>query len=357
MAISVADIRGLFTKTLIDVYQERPKTTSFLRSFFPSTTSPTKTISIEVERMGEKVAIDVFRGTEGNRNAFSKGTEKIFEPPYYREYFDATELDLYDRVLGSMGSDNKPLFTALLNQVSDRIGVLQDKIERSKELQCASVFLNGIITLADGTSIDYKRKAASISNVPADYFATNSDPFAVFEKACNFLRQTGRSGDGLFNALIGSAALADLLKNTVFLQRQNLFHMALDAVQGPARNNAGATFHGIITCGAYKVQLWAYPQFYDKETAAANIGGVSTFVSTPYWDINSVAVFPSAPRFKMAHAAVPQLIGEPGQLPKQGEYVIGEFMDVRKAKHDYDIQSAAVAIPVAVDTVYTFRGK
>jgi hypothetical protein len=68
MDISVTDARGLFTKMLIDVYQERIKPTAFLRSFFPSETSPTKEVAIEVERGFEKIAVDVFRGTEGNRN-------------------------------------------------------------------------------------------------------------------------------------------------------------------------------------------------------------------------------------------------------------------------------------------------
>jgi hypothetical protein len=362
MAISTADIRGLFTKTLIDVYQERIRPTQFLRSFFTPETVPTKTVSIEVERMGEKVAVDVVRGTEGNRNSFSRSTEKIFEPPLFREYFDITNLDLYDRVLGSMGSANKPLFTALLNSAAERLGYLQDKIERAKELQCAQVFLTGVVTLKNGTNIDYKRKSGSIVVAPGDYFATNTDPFAVFAKGCDFLRKVGRSGDGTFNAILGTQALADLLANTKFTARQNYFNMSLDAVVAPVRNAVGATFHGIITAGAYKVQLWAYPQFYDLAVVDGSgnpvndASGNPTYTSTPYMDPKQVVMFPTMPRFKFAHAAVPQLIGEPGQLPSQGEYVVGEFLDTRKAKHDYDIQSAPLAVPVAVDQIYTFQG-
>jgi len=348
MAISLTMLRAEFTKQLIDVYQERPKTTQFLRSFFPSTTAPTKYVSIEVERMGEKIAVDVLRGTEGNRNTFSKSTEKVFEPPIYREYFDATQLDLYDRVLGAQGNAQVPLFTALLNSVADRIGLLQDKIERSKELQCSQVLETGIVTLKHGDNIDYKRKAASLVdlNGAGGYFAANSDVYAQFEAACNFLRQVGKSGDGTFNALCGSTALQNLLKNTVFLSRQNLFNMALDQVIMPVRNALGMTYHGTLSAGPYKIQLWAYPQFYDDAT---------TGTSTAYLDPKKVVIIPTAPRFKFAHAAVPQLIGEPGQMPVQGEYLIGEFLDPRKAVHDYDIQSAGLAIPVAVDQIYTMK--
>ncbi len=353
MSISTADIRALFTKTLVDVYQERPPVTNFLQSFFPVDTVPTKTFSIEVERMGEKVAIDVVRGTEGNRNTFSRSTEKIFEPPLFREYLDMTELDLYDRVLGSQGNAQLPLFKALVESGADKLAKLVDKIKRAKEIQCAQVLLTGVVTMKYGAtaSIDYKRKATSIVDVSGDYFAAASDPFATFEKGCNFLRQVGRSGDGTYNAILGSQALANLLKNTIFLTRQNLFNMALDAIIAPAgtRTAEGYTFHGTITCGSYKVQLFAYPQFYDLDN------GDGTFTSTPYFDPKQVALVPAKPRFKMVHCAVPMLIGEPGQLPQQGEYVMQEFLDNRRAKHILDVQSAPVAVPVAIDTIYTFK--
>lgn len=346
MAISVTDARALFTKQLIDVYQERIMPTSFLRSFFPTVTSPTKLVSIEVERGYEKIAVDVLRGTEGNRNTFSRSTEKIFEPPYYREFFDATELDLYDRVLGSQGNAQVPLFTALLQSVSDRLGLLQDKIERSYEKQCAEVLTSGIVTLNHGSNIDFKRKAESLVDEGAgQYFADNIDPFAKFEAGGNFLRTVGKSGDAVFNAILGSTALTNLLANTKFTARQNLFNMALDQVIGPVRNSVGATYHGTITAGSYKVQLWAYPQFYDNASG----------VSTPYIDPKQVIMIPSNPRFKLSFAAVPQLIGQPGQLPVQGAYTIGEYMDPRRAAHEFDIKSAGIAIPVAVDQIYTFK--
>jgi hypothetical protein len=354
MSISTADIRALFTKTLIDVYQERPPVTNFLQSFFPVETVPTKTFSIEVERLGEKVAVDVVRGTEGNRNTFYRSTEKIFEPPLFREYFDLTELDLYDRVLGSQGNAQLPLFKALLNSGAERLGLLVDKIRRAKEIQCAQVLITGKVTMQYGAtaSIDYKRKAGSIVDLGAgNYWASNVDPFVTLTNACDFIRKTGRSGAGTYNAILGSQALADLLANTKFTARQNYFNMSLDAVVAPSgtRSALGCTFHGIVTAGSYKVQLWAYPQFYDLDN------GDGTYTSTAYFDPKQVAVIPEIPRFRMVHCAVPMLIGQPGQLPQQGEYVMQEFLDERRAKHILDVQSAPVAVPTAVDTIYTVK--
>lgn len=297
--------------------------------------------------MGEKVAVDVLRGTEGNRNSFSRSTQKVFDPAYYREYFDATELDLYDRVLGSQNDIGNDLFVALMNTIADKLMVLRDKIERAKEIQCAQVLQTGIVTIEAGTNIDFKRKASSIVDLTGagGYFAANSEVFDQFAAGCDFIRTKGRNGSGVFNAILGKTALADLLKNTKFTARQNYFNMALDQVVGPERSATGSAFHGIITAGSYKVQLWSYPQIYDAADGTA----------TPYINDKNVVIIPTNPRFKFAHAAVPQLVGEPGQQPTQGEYIIGDFRDTRKAKHDFDIQSAAIAVPVAVDEIYTMK--
>ncbi len=345
--ISSSDARALFTKMLIDVYQEHISPTAFLRSFFPSVTAPTKEISIEVVRGFEKVAVDVVRGTEGNRNTFSRSTEKIFIPPLYREYFDATQLDLYDRVVGSQGNANENLFVALMNSVGDKLGQLREKIERAYELQCSQVLETGIVTIDSGiANIDYKRKAASLRDIAGDYFAANNDFTAPFLVGATFLRQKGKNVGGEYIAIMGDQTFTDLLANTTFKARVNLFNLALDQVAPPQRNSVGATLMGYISAGAYRIQLWTYPEYYDDASG----------VSTPYLDTKKVIMIPSAPRFKFAFAAVPRLITKPGEMPtNQGEYVVGEFTDERKAVHDVDIQSAGLAVPVAVDQIFTFK--
>jgi len=123
--IPASQARALFTQGLVDIYREQVKTTSFLRSFFPTEEFGTKYLSVEVERGFEKVAVDVTRGTEGNRNVFSKSTEKIWEPPLYDEFFDMTQLDLYDRLFTSSGNISDTDFGALIAEASNRTYALQ----------------------------------------------------------------------------------------------------------------------------------------------------------------------------------------------------------------------------------------
>ena len=343
--IQTTDAQGLLTKAVAAVYKERISPTAFLRSFFPSKVFPTLELSIEVQRGKEKVAADVVRGTDGNRNEFTKSSEKIFIPPYYREWFDATQLQLYDRLYGAT-EINDQIFSAYVNNVVDAQMVVKEKIERAQEIQCAQVLETGIITLRNG-SIDFKRKADSLVDPGVgNYFANNIDPFALFEAGCNFIRKSGKTSAVMFNAILGSDALTDLLANTKFKERQNLFNMALDTIAAPQRNATGASFHGIITAGPYKVALWSYPQFYD------NASGVSTAYVNP----KKVTIIPENPNFIMGFAAVPQLI-TPNTPPSVGEFIFGEYIDKRSKSHVMDVESAALALPVAIDTIYTFKAK
>ena len=347
MQISAQDARALFTQYLADFYREMSLLvpTGFLQSFFTEVENSTLTISLEVERGYEKVAVDVARGTEGNRNDFSNTTYKQFKPPYYREWFDKTDLALYDRLIGSTDI-TEGMFVAIMEEVADKLVILQKKIMRAYELQCAQVFETGIVTLNEGINIDFKRKAGSLVNLGAgNYWASAVNPYDTLEAGANFVRQTGKAQGGTVNVLFGSTAWSDFLKNATVLARADIRNFQLDNVRMPQRNSVGASLMGEVAIGSYRALLWTYPEFYDN----------ANNVSTPYMNPKKVVVLPEAPRFKLAYAAVPQLIDEDNPTPKKGRFVIDEYKDPRKVSHVYDVKSAGVAIPVAVDQIYTVQ--
>ncbi len=345
MNIATVDARPLFTKSLVDVYLERTKPTEFLRSFFPKTESLTKEISIEVERGFKKVAVDVERGTDGNRNSWSKSTEKIFVPPYYREYFEVTELALYDALFGHSEISSE-MFAAFVDSAADRLGGLQDKIDRAYEIQCSQVMQTGIVTLNAGVNIDFKRKADSLVDAGAGYYweDANVDPNTILESGCKFLREVGKSTGAVVNAIFGSEALTKFLANTAVQNRGKIFNYALDIITPAQRDSTGASCHGEVSVGSYRVRIWTYPQVYTNAAGA----------TVDYIDSKTIILLPEVPRFKLSFAAVPQLISD-GPVPKKGAYLVEEFIDRRKKSHVIDIQSAGVAIPVAVDQIYTAK--
>lgn len=348
--ISTQDARGVFTKALIAVYKERTAPTSFLRSFFMTKESDTKQISIEVQRGTEKIAVDVERGTEGNRNQFSKSTEKIFVPPYYHEYFDGTELDFYDRLFTQNGTVDAITFSQWVDVVVEKLAMLQDKIERAYELQCAQVFETGIVTLNSGDNIDFKRKAGSLVDVGgAEYFSNaTSNPYATLEASGTFIRTKGKSAGNIFNVILGSVAMSDFLDNPQVKERADIRNISMDVLRTPQKNAVGGVLHGEVSAGAYVFRLWTYPEFYDTEAASNN----------SYINDKKIIVLPESPKFVLGFAAVPQLLGSKadvgaGVSAKRGAYLVGEFLDERNTSHVIDIKSAGVAIPVAVDQIYT----
>lgn len=349
--ITTQDARGLFTKALIAVYKERTAPTSFLRSFFATKESDTKSISIEVQRGTEKIAVDVERGTRGNRNQFSKSSEKIFVPPYYKEYFDGTDLDFYDRLFTQDGTVDAITFNQWIGVVVEKLGLLQDKIERAYELQCAQVLETGIVTLTNGDNIDFKRKVGSLVDVGAPLYwaAGTSNPYDTLSAAATFIRTKGKSMGNIFNVILGDAAMSDFLDNTVVKERADVKNYSLDMIREAQKNSVGGVLHGEVSAGSYRFRLWTYPEYYDTESAT----------NIPYINDKKIIVLPEMPNFVLGFAAVPQLMVSEntgaGVAGKRGAFLIGEYLDEVNTAHLIDIKSAGVAIPVAVDQIYTAK--
>jgi len=344
MAISITDARALYTKELAAVYSDFVSPTGFLRSFFQNTEKGSKLISIEVQRGTERVAVDVQRGTNGQRNTFNKSTEKIFEPPYYNEYHDATELAVYDEMFKSEAVSAQ-VFGRFVETVAEKTTALQDKIERAYEVQCSQVMKTGIVTLNNGTNIDFKRKAASlVAYAAGNNWASGSvSPYDTLETGCRFLREKGKMMGGTVNAIMGREALSAFLDNTIVKERADIRNYTMDVLTEAQRNSVGATYHGRVTAGSFEVDLWSYPQTYDNADGEA----------VDYMNSKEVVLLPQNPSFTLAFAAVPQLMTEGGD--PRGAYKYYEHMDKRRTAHEFGVKSAGVAIPTAVDQLYTVQ--
>jgi hypothetical protein len=347
MAIPIEDAQGVFTKKLVAVYKEMPVVKSFLRSLFRTSVSMTKEISVAVQRGSETVAVDVFRYSDGNRNSFDKSTERVIVPPFYHEWMSVSEHRLYDQVITALSEGNVTFFAQMTQEMAEQLVALQNKIERATELQCAQVMQTGIVSMASGESIDFKRKAASIVayNAANDFSISTVDPRKVLAAGAVFIRTKGKSQGQYMNAILGATALSDLLNNPKIQGSSDLRDINLGTLSIGMQQATGAVPVGELSCGTWKVRLWSYPEFYD-------VNGVST----PYIDDKKVVMFPDNPNFVMAYAAVPQLIKN-GSIPQKGEYLVQEFLDDKRASHEVHIKSAVVAVPVAIDQLYTVTVK
>ena len=343
MNIPAQDARARFTKALVANYSDQLKPKDFGRSFFIETESYEKEISIEVQRNNEMVAVDVLRGSDGNRNVFDRSTEKIFVPPFYDEYFDMTSLAAYDKlyVEPEISGIN---FGRLIQSASAKMEVLMDKINRAYEKQAWQVFMTGIVELEKGTNIDYKRKALSLVDLGSSAYwnASLVDPNTALETAAKFCREVGKADGGVFNVVIGDLAFDAFVNNTAVQNRGKIFAYSFDMLQPQQRDSRGASFHGIVSAGSYTFRIWTYPEVYTDASGAM----------VQYMDSKSIVVLPMVPKFVLSYAGVPQLLTE-GQPPVKGKFMAYDFMDKRKRTHDLGVMSAGVAIPVGVDQIWT----
>jgi hypothetical protein len=358
MPIPVQDARGVFTRQIVARWNElselAPK--GFLRSFFTKQTTDTKEISIEVMRGTEKIAVDVMRGADGNRNTFSKSAEKLFVPPFFNEYFDMTSLDKYDLLFGMNATDvSANTVQSVIAAAIEKTAILRYKIERAYELQAAQVFTTGIVTLKNGDNIDFKRKAASMKvYTPGEYWKVPTvSPRIALQAGCDFLRGPGRANVGMFDAILGQRALADLLDNPIISKSESIKDIKLIDIKSPQANSEGALLHGQISIGSYLVNLWSYPDTYDNESG----------VATPYIDDNYMIMLPSTSgKFIFSFAGVPMIVRDTrnAEFPEfitqvATDYALYNYLDTRKMTHDFGIMSAGIAIPVSVDRIYSAK--
>lgn len=356
MNISITEALPLYTNKLVAVMSDNLPPQGALSSLFMPTQSWTRDIKTQTERVAELIANDQTRGTSGNSNIFGLSTEKIFQPPYYDEYFDVTQLDGYDQLYADPSSLISDITLGRFIQYSaEKLMVLQNKIERAYELQCAQVLKTGIVTLVNGSSIDFRRKPASIVDLGSGNYWTNggsntstADPFTSLTAAAVFLRTIGKTGDGIFNVIMGSQVLAAYQSNPQVLKRGLEYHWNMDMLTPAMRVALGWTMHGRVSASSWNFDLISYPNFYDQVS-----GGVLT-QGIEYLDPKSIYIVPKNPRFVIAYAAVPQLLST-GSQPVASKFVFTNYPDLELMTHKFHVKSAGVAIPVAVDQIYTIK--
>lgn len=345
------------TNNLVAVYKQIPKPSDFLGMFFKKKESSTRYLTWAVRREGEPVAVNVLRGTEGNRNTFSISTDKIIDAPYYREYFDLTQTDLYYRAWNSALID-KSAMDDYMSWAIEHMQSLHNKIKRAEEVQRAQFMTTGIVTLAQGASVDFGRSSASMPAYSSAYnwnattgtpAVSTVNPFATLAEQCKFLRTTGKVGGGNFIVIMGDEAKAAFDTNTFVLERQKTFNMKLDDLKPPFREANGSAYHGRISAGDYTLDVFTYPEYRDVDGTP-----------TAYLDPKKVIVIPENPVWYQGYAAVPFLpkAGTNGMsvpIPgiKAGQYVIGDYIDQRNTAWIMDIKSASIVLPTAIDMVST----
>lgn len=351
MAIPLNQHRRGITQTLIATFSDEKEPKLGLAAFFPTKTTRSKYVSIEVERNGQKVAVDVQRCTDPHRNTFSFSTEKIFQPPYFNESFDFTQCERYDVTIGA-GNDMTDIdATMLIRDAQGKIKTIKNMINRAVELQRASVLQYGTVTLQNGDSIDYKRKAASMVTLTGtakwDAPAT-SQPLTDLRLGVKFLREKGKSGASVVNAIFGENALDNLMKSVSLTAQAAWLKINRFEINMPQFDNvSGMVFHGQLSTGDYKVNIWTYNDTYEDPADG---------VEKPYIEANNVVLVANDFKGVTAYAGVPSIQGNAENkyvAPQEGEFYVRDIIDQVRTSWVFIVSSAPLAVAVSVDRLYT----
>lgn len=357
MAIGLNQHRYAFTQALVASFSDDVAPIDGLEVFFPQVTTDALGVSIEVERMGQFMAVDVMRCTDPHRNTFAKSTEKIFIPPYFNESTDVTACEAYDVTFGMGVAPTGNQRTAILRSASRRVTSMRNKIIRAIIKQRSEVLQTGIVTLQNGDNIDYKRKAASMPVLTGAATWDNLDtatPFTDLVAGANFIRKEGKSARREFNVIMGSAAMANFYANESVLAQADVRRYDLTEVKMPAFDGAtGITLTGRFGSGIYTFNIWSYDEYYEEKDGSGNI------VTREYIDADNVIMIPSDFRGVTAFGGLPMVMGDQvsGQFvaPIEGAFQVHDVIDQVKTAWDIIIRSAPVVIPVSVDRIYTIK--
>lgn len=355
--IPVTQVKGIFTKAYLQAYKETIPAPSFLRSFFTTKTFATKYVGIEVQRGTEKISADVIRGTDGVRNQFSLSSEKQYMPPFHDQNFDATDLDRYDRVFGASPEVAPATIGYLAADVAGKYIELRNKIERAKELQAAQVFTNGVVSISNGTDIDFKRSASSQVDLATNggYWSSASATVeAQLIAGAAFIRQTGKNAVNELDLVMSGSAWVALKQTNYFQNVANFRQVQLVDIRRPQSTAFGAAYHGQLIAGAYIFNVWTYDEVYE-------VGAARTI--TRYMAANTAFMVPAqGTRFEMVHAGVPAIIRDqknaefPEYISNQAsEYWLNNYIDPKGKTHTFEIMSAPLALPVTIDMMYTMQ--
>lgn len=344
--------RAGFTQALIETFRDNVEVKNGFAAFFPTRTTRSKAVKIEVQRMGRKIAVDVLRYTNGNRNKFSKSSEKIFVPPFYKEFFDFTSCESYDITFGQGQAPNEVTGSDLLSDANEKLMVLKDTIKRAIELQRSQVLQTGIVELRTGDNIDYKRKAESMvtKTVATEKWSApeTSDPVKDLQAGCEFLRSEGKSGSGAVNAIMGANAfnnykLSKKVKEEADIRNINRGELNMPMMDGVS----GLAYQGQVGAGDFIVNLWTYNETYENENGD----------EVRFLDTNNVVLLPADFKGFTAYAGLPSVMGDPitGQFVGQveAEFGVYDVIDQIKMSWEFYLQSAPLVVPVSVDRIYT----
>lgn len=353
--IQIQEHSALIAKKVVGKFVEDIEVKAGFSALFPPETSPTLYVSVEVERDSDLISVDVQRFTEGNKNKSTRSTEHIYEPPFHKEDYDFARDEIYMNTVALGATEIPNVNQAIAQNALKNVRKNKKKIQRAILKQQADVLQTGIVTLKNGDSIDFKRKAASIVDLGAAGYWTagTADPVKNLTDAMTFLRNVGNSNGSTINVVMRPAALTAFLSNEKVLALAEVRRIDRINLGMPEFSEAtGMAFQGQIATVDFVVNLWTYNEKYK------NASGQDVY----YLSEKNVIVLPNDFQGKTCYGGLPYMrkasIGGvetkvPGVM--EADFLLRAYDDEKTISSTLELTSAPLAVPFTVDKIFTMQ--
>lgn len=349
MAISLIQHKKLITQKVIAVFDEITQIKSGFAGLFPRETTPTRDVSMEVRRNNKLIAVDIMRFASATATKRTKHTEKIYTPPYFKLDTNFSADQVYDMTFGSSLNPNAKQIGMMTKETVKSMKENREMVERNIQKQHADVLQTGIVTLTEGDSVDYQRKAASIVDVgAAEYWtAAAANPFKALEDGMTFLRDVGNSNGSTANVFMRREPFNALMANAKFKEQADFRKIDRLNVDMPKMDNAsGMAFQGQVAAGDFTLNIWTYNQGYQLTE-----GGAMNY----YLSGDLFVMVPDDFQAKTVFGAIPALNSGGMPYAKETEYYSRAYTDQRTMSRYFEISSAPLVMPITVDKIYTAK--
>jgi hypothetical protein len=357
MPLPIEQHSATITKKIVGKFVEDIPVRSGFDGFFPSETTPTLMVDVEVERDNDLIAVDVKRFAEGNKNKFTRSSQHTYVPPFFKEDYDFSRDEVYMNTVALGVTSTNAVNQTIAQNALKNVRKNKKKIQRAIRKQQTDVLQTGIVTLKNGDSIDFRRKAGSMVDVGAGadlyWNEAGSKPSEDLGKAMTFLRNIGNSSGTTINVIMRTDAMNALLANASMVEILNSRRMDRAKIDMPQFNDAtGMAFHGQMSAGDFAVNLWTYNEKYTDES------GNNVY----YLERENVIVLPSDFQGKTVFGGLPymrkvMINGVESRIPGviEMDFLLRAYNDEKTISSTLELTSAPLVVPFTIDKVYTMK--
>ena len=351
---TLAYAMGRFTMEVIaEMLNIKSEPKQGFRQFFTTKETDTYGIQYDVVRNNDRVALDVAIYEKGRIVRRDKGTQKNLVPANFDEKFDYSALEEYENIQGANGGVAEKPYNQLIKNTAEGVRDIDDAFDMAEELACASVMLTGEFPIRKGTTIDFKRKAASILAYDAgrDFGIDTVNPEETFILAGDFLVNEGdAAASEIFTAILGPKVWLKMKNNPIVQKQADIRRMDhMELTTGSENNTApmeSLTPQGVYSAGSYTFRIWTYGGTYKDESG----------VTHGIMDTNAMVVIPSSYDFDFTYCATKAMQGKVGsRWPKliKGKRSTYKIENEEECNVQIGRRSRFAPVPRSIDKIWT----